>query len=288
MSFVGNFIGKSKDEFGKENIREAVTIILFSYAGMFSLFVFGTLRLVKSEIPAAVAIYSVFFVVLLNYIIFKIRKKTKFAAYVIVALVFILMLGIFSVIGKNGTGLYWYYIYPLFAIFLIGNRTGSIFSVILISVTAYFVIFPLDFMITYPKVILIRVVFTYLFVVVLTNIYEYTRVRIQKYSDKMYSEKSEYLEETLQQKEEMSAINEELKKTQEKTQEQAEEQRMLNEKLFAQSLKIETAKEETQRKNQELNQQNEEIQAINEYLDKSQQKILKQSEEYKILNSKLN
>ncbi len=218
---IKNITQKFKVEFGRENVREAIIVTLFSYTGMFALFLFGTLRLIHSELQKAIAIYTVFLIILINLIIFKKKKKIVFASYVVTSIIFILMFSIFSFIGKDGTGLYWYYTYPLFSILLLGNRKGTLSSLILIIITAYFVVYPIDFMIEYPHKILIRVVFTYLFVVVLTNIFEYTRFKTEKAFEKMYNDKSVYLDKTLQQQEEILSINDDLKKTQKKIQAQA-------------------------------------------------------------------
>jgi len=208
MNIFARIFGNTSSGFDKEKIRKVIIIRVFSYLAMISLIVFGTLRLVAGENTAAIFDYSIFTIIFLNFLFHIIAKKIKTPAYIVVSLVFILMLGIFLVIGKGGTGLYWYYIFPLFSIFLLGNKSGITYSLSLLAITIYFLIFPPEFAIRYPDGIITRIVFTYLLVLGLTATYEYVRYKTRKAFVKMYEEKSKYLDETIQQKEEILSINE--------------------------------------------------------------------------------
>ncbi len=208
---VWNLItGNFSDEYDKEHVRKTVTVNLFSLLAILSLLIFGTLRLKAGEMTAAFTDYGILTIILINFVYLRISKNIKVSAQVVVVLVFILMMAIFLIIGKNGTGLYWYYIFPLFSIFLLGNIWGGIYSALLMIITAYLLKNPPEFAIEYPQEIFGRVIFTYTLVLLLTIIYENVREKTRKAFVKMYSEKSEYLEETLLQKEEIMAINEQL------------------------------------------------------------------------------
>ncbi len=207
MNLLNTIIGYNKKEKDKEKIRKTIIINGFSYLAMFSMLFFGTSRLLNGEYTPAIVDYTIFMIAFANFLFFRIGKRLQVAAYVIVTLVFLLMLAIFAVIGKGGTGLYWYYVFPLFSIFLLGNIGGNIYSIILIILTALGLTFKPDFILEYPDGLLMRVVFTYSLVLALTSIYEYVRNRTQKAFLVMYEAKSNFLEETLQQKEEILSIN---------------------------------------------------------------------------------
>jgi len=200
----------SSNEFNKEESRKVIIIYIFSFLGLFSLILFGTKRLLQGETQAAIVDYSISGISLVILLFLKITKKVNIAAHATVFLVFILEFAIFAFIGKDGTGLYWMYLYPLFSIFLLGNKSGNIYSFLLIISIALGLHFKPDFIIKYPDNMLLRIIFTYSFVLALTNVYEYVRYKTHKAFVQMYEEKSNYLEETLQQKEEISSINERL------------------------------------------------------------------------------
>ncbi len=201
---------KTANEYGREESRKTVVINVFSFLTIFSLLLFGTKRLLNGEMTPAIVDYSIMTVALINALILKFAKKITLSAYVMVTLVFILEAAIFAVIGKGGTGIYWLYVYPLLAIFLLGNVAGSIYSLLLITLVGLGLHYEPDFIIQYPDNLLFRVVFTYLLVWISTVVYEYVRYRTRKAFLHMYEQKSNLLEETLQQKEEILTINEKL------------------------------------------------------------------------------
>lgn len=199
-----------KNDFNKEDVRKVIIINIFSFLGLFSLILFGTKRMLQGEVQAAIVDYSISGISLFILLFLKITKKVNISAHATVFLALILEIAIFAFIGKDGTGLYWMYLYPLFSIFLLGNKSGNIYSFFLIFLIALGLHFKPDFIIQYPSNMLLRIIFTYSFVLALTNVYEYVRYKTHRAFVKMYEEKSSYLEETLQQKEEISSINERL------------------------------------------------------------------------------
>jgi len=210
MSFLNNLTGDINKANDRESSRKIIMINIFSFLGLVSLVFFGTMRLLQGEVQAAVVDYGISSISLIILLFLRFTKRVNIAAHATVILVFILLLAIFAVIGKGGTGLYWMYLYPLFSIFLLGNKGGNIYSILLIISIAMGLYLEPDFMIQYPEGLLFRIVFTYSFVLALTNVYEYVRYKTHKAFVRMYEEKSNYLEETLQQKEEISSINERL------------------------------------------------------------------------------
>lgn len=221
MKFISKHIFKSEIIFGKEDSGKAIILELFSYLGMLYLLYFSVLRIFENDLKQAVIIFFIFTVIFSNFLYFKKKKNVKIAAHVTAVMMFGLMFLIFSVLGKFGTGLYWFFLYPLVVIFLLGNKIGNIYSLSLITITFIFLKLPADFMITYHKELHTRVLFIYLVVNILTSIYEYSKNKSIKAYNIMYKMQAELLDETIQQKEEIQSINEELYINQSKIQSQA-------------------------------------------------------------------
>ena len=266
--YIKNYIKNIFKTFIDEKVKQTVSIYFFSAVGLFSLLLFGIYGIIEG---AKSYTYTIFFFLLVTIAILlflKLTKKVKLASHLVVLLYLAFTLVIFADLGKNETGYFWSYIFPMVSIFLIGHRIATIYSVALaiaISIQIKYSVFELPN--TYNPNIATRYLFTYLVVVVLTDMFEYVKVITFKAFYKIYSEKVKLLKESEDQKEKVKML--------------AEEESTLNEELKQRNEEMESINNELESKQNLIEKQNKELASTIKVITQQQEKISEINEEVK-------
>lgn len=134
-----------------EDVRKTTLINIFAFCGMFYLLFYSYRMYLLGDYKLSY-IYIFFTVVIISMLIYlRYYRKIRFVSHVLVFSLFCLEL---FFLKRNGStllniksyyifpGIYWYYIFPPFSLFLLGRKTGSIYNIILISITLW--VFSLD------------------------------------------------------------------------------------------------------------------------------------------------
>jgi len=203
---TSNIDGKLYDE----KIRKAIMVNFFSLIGasvIFYFFIEGIVsqRYLYSSIVLAFLLMDIFV-----FVIHQIKKNTEFASFFIVISFFFLELLLLVYLGTAYTGLFWFYVFPAFSIFIIGRLFGTIISVILIFLGVVYINFPIPGYTIYESDISLRFVITFLVVLAMTFIVDIVRDKIHKALKMSNQYKKEYLKKILQQSKELKIQKNEL------------------------------------------------------------------------------
>jgi serine phosphatase RsbU (regulator of sigma subunit) len=143
----------------------------------------------------------------------------------------LLCLAVLIKIGEGITGLFWYYLFAPFSIFILGKYNGSIYILIVLIFSIILMNISPDFMTFYPTEIRGRFVISFLSVSIISFVFEAVREATYKKFIEADKAKTQLLIETIEQKEEILQQNEEIV-TQKETLEQ------INSELINQKNKI--------------------------------------------------
>lgn len=212
-NFVGRFLTANiKGEIFEGDVRKAIIVNIFSIVGILSLLYFLVGGVLNEKWTYSIII-AVFLLLTSGTLFFYQKSQnTKVASIIIVSLMLMLEILLFIKIGESTTGMFWFYLFPLLAFFILGNKKGLFFSIFLILVAIVLLYLDVENFTHYPAELHERFILTYIVTGLLAFIFEYIRNRTFVAFVSANQEKTEYLEETLQQKEEIQTQSEILAK----------------------------------------------------------------------------
>ncbi len=196
-----------------QNVIKAVIINVFSYLALTALgyyTYFGFTHLDEKGLPYSLAMGSFFSLTLVNLLIFRFKKKFVLASNFVVILMTLLAFALIIRLGSGITGLFWLYVYPSFAIFILGRVSGTIYTTFVFIGTVVLLKISPEFMIHYPTEIHSRFIFSYIIAASFPIIFEIVRHNTYKAFKIADAAKSEYLAQSLQQNEEIQTQKEQL------------------------------------------------------------------------------
>jgi|GEM_PF-1615488 len=119
-----------------------------------------------------------------------------FCSYLGLGIMYCLFLLLFVTGGVGGTGFMWYYTFPLLALFLLGARTGTIASFLLLAPTVVFLIVDCQSPegTLYSPSFAYRFVPSYITVVLFSYMYERNREKSQDIIEKAYQQQDTIIE----------------------------------------------------------------------------------------------
>ena len=192
-----------KGEVFDGNVRKAIIINLFSIVGILSLLYFLLGGILTQRWIYSTVIFIFLILTVGTLIMFQKLKNTKLASTIIVSLMLLLEIALLTKIGESITGLFWFYLFPMLALFMLGKKRGLFFSALLLILGIIFIKIDIKGLTHYPSNLHERFIITYLVTSLLAYIFENIRSTTFNAFITADKEKSEYLEETLQQKEEI-------------------------------------------------------------------------------------
>ncbi len=204
-NFIGKFLTANIDgENYDENVRKAVIITLFSIVGIISMMYFLAGGIIHHRYFYSIVIFFFMIFTMGTLFMFQKYKNTKLASIFIVTLMLLLEIALFTTIGESTTGMFWFYLFPMLAFFMLGRKTGIFFSSLLLIIAIILLKIEFDGVKKYPVILHERFIISYFVTGLLAYIFESIREITFEAFIKADKEKSEYLEETLQQKEEIA------------------------------------------------------------------------------------
>ena len=228
-----NYIIDLVKKINSEDKRKKFLIYFFTLSALLSLLIFGIKGFLEGRIAYTIILAVFFILALANLIIQKFFDTIKLSGHIMLLLMFLLELELFCSIGTGTSGLFWYYVFPPLAIAILGNKKGTIYSLILLVVMLIIYVLKPHFLTnTYPKEIIFRFILSYSVVIFLIYVFEYARYA----ATKAYLKN---LEDLKLKNEELSAAEEEL--------------RQANEELLVVNENIKAQKETIEKQNEKLN-----------------------------------
>jgi len=204
------FVGNIKVTFLDEKIRKAILINTFTILSCIILFLYSINYVFEKNYTRAI-ILSVFFILCFaNLIFFKIYKKYNLAGNLVVFFMALLAIVLLTYAGTGVTGLFWFYLFPFFAFFILGRKTATIYVVSLIIIAFFLLKFPFEFTTHYPLEVYSRFIISIIAESLFVYIFETIRERTHKAFIFADRKKNEFVNELRQQREEMLVHKDEL------------------------------------------------------------------------------
>lgn len=151
--------------------------------GASNCFVIGIISVLAGHYPHGISLLLAGASLSAPYIHMRKTGRDSYAAYHILTLFGTYLVYLFVTGGVEQTGLFWYYLYPIAALFLMGCRKGTVIMLTLFatSLGLYYLPLPLPFArAQYDNNMLLRFFVTSLSVFMLTLIYEKSRATAYK------------------------------------------------------------------------------------------------------------
>jgi diguanylate cyclase (GGDEF)-like protein len=209
------FYSLNLEKFGEDNdVHRRVYIIHFtmSLAIIFLLFL-GSVALYEKNIPLAVTDYLIALMVILNLVYLHNTKRIEVSILLGITMTacFFFWLLIYGGVGR--TAFVWYYTFPLYSVFVLGPKRGTIMAVLLIMAAVIFFAvdkhfptlaqYPMDFKIRFVPSYLIVALFSYLS----ENFRDRTQIKLKTAYDTMELKVQERTAELQEKNEQLQIVS---------------------------------------------------------------------------------
>ncbi|MHC1702312.1 MAG: SpoIIE family protein phosphatase [Tenuifilaceae bacterium] len=130
-----------------EDVRKVTLINLFALCGIFYLLFYShRMYVLGDHMLSYIYIYCILVIILMQ-IYLRLRKRIQIVSHVLA--IGLMCLEIFFLYRNGSTklnissyyifpGIYWYYIYPPFTLFMLGRKIGSLYNIALICISIFF------------------------------------------------------------------------------------------------------------------------------------------------------
>lgn len=181
----------------EEDIRKVSLLNSMNLVGFSFVTLFGLVSLLESQYSHGTILMGISCVVILNFVALKATCRYLLGTWVVLLLMFFLLLYLLISGGVSGSGLLWFYVFPLLAMFLLGPQLGTLISLSLLGIAAFLLYAPVsaDLIIEYPEALKSRFLASNIAVITMSFFYETNRFRSYTSLVKL-TEKFELLSQT--------------------------------------------------------------------------------------------
>jgi signal transduction histidine kinase/CheY-like chemotaxis protein len=197
--------------FESEPLRKTVIINLFSIIGIIFMIFYGIKTIIHFNIFYALIVLSFALLTSIVFFYLRITKKYKVTGYLLVTMLTILLHFFLIYGGEENTTFLWFYVYPIFSLFILGLRRGIYFIVFLLTSTLLLFYIDPDFMADYGSNLKSRFISTFIAVSLMAIIYEVVRKKTYKALIETNDKKTFYLNKVMEQQKEIITQSEKLK-----------------------------------------------------------------------------
>jgi len=169
-----NFFSLKLEKFGDDtDVHRRVYIVHFTMSlGIIFLLFLGAVALYEKNVPLAITDYLIALTVILNLVYLHNTKRINVSIFIgiIMTASFFFWLLVYGGVGQ--TAFVWYYTFPLFSVFVLGPKKGTVMAIILIAAAIVFFLlddyfpnmaqYPMDFKIRFVPSYLTVALFSYL------------------------------------------------------------------------------------------------------------------------------
>ena len=162
----------------EKNAEESLkiyVIYLFIFLGFIVLFGLGLKGLYTSQTPLTIFLLGGSLVLLLNFFYLKKTKNDVFSGYIILYLFFSLLVYLIYSGGVDNTGPLWIYCLPPLALSVHGLSRGVLNLILFLILISFILFYPHPSLLdtTYTFAYKIRIVLSFIVVIILSSVYEY-------------------------------------------------------------------------------------------------------------------
>lgn len=230
-----------------EDVRKATLINLFAVCGIaYLLFYSHRMWILGDPELSLIYIYCILVIILMQ-IYLRLRRRLLFVSHILV--IGLISLELFFLFRNGSTdlnlgsyyvfpGIYWYYIFPPFSLFMLGRKVGSIYNIALIGFTLLFFGTNLFDGHLYDKEFKIRLLSVYSAIFFFSFFFESIRSITFKAYEQTYNKKVKYLRVISDKNSTLKVTNQELSNLSEEFKTQNEYLKVLNKELVDQNEQI--------------------------------------------------
>lgn len=190
-----------------DNVRRAMILNFFSFIGISALLYFIPGGIINKHYVYALFLTIFLFLVVFNLYLLHKKHQISLSCHLLTIIQLLINSGLIFFVGTNSGSIFWAYLIPIVAAFLVGRKGLLVYSSI--QLLLIIIAFKTNLSVfNYPNEMFERLIFSYLVVSFLIYTFEYAREKTWEAFLIADKEKSEYLEETLMQKEEIQAQSE--------------------------------------------------------------------------------
>lgn len=230
-----------------EDVRKVTLINLFALCGIFYLLFYShRMWLLNDPKLSLIYIYCIIVIILMQ-VYLRLKKRIQFVSHILV--VGLMCLELFFLFRNGSTnlnlssyyvfpGIYWYYIFPPFTIFLLGRKVGSFYNIALVGFTIFF--FTTNYFDSqlYDREFKVRLLSVYSAIFFFSFFFESVRKITFDAFEKTYSKKIKYLKLISSKNIALRSANKELSQLSEEFKTQNDYLKVLNKELVDQNDKI--------------------------------------------------
>lgn len=154
---------------------------LYSMVAILFLLLFGFAALSREDTGFAIVIFGFAAATLLVYLTAWVTRRHGGTKHLLTILMGLLCLYLYYTGGTDNTGLYYYFVFPLVAMFLQGLPFGVVSVAMLLVMTGALELGALGFdTARYPDTLVVRVAAIYVILAMLTYLFEYFRMKAER------------------------------------------------------------------------------------------------------------
>ncbi|NLQ18117.1 GGDEF domain-containing protein [Marinomonas sp. M1K-6] len=175
------YVGKTDNVFS-ESTRRVFIINLFTSVGVLFTFPLGIVSLVNGQLVLGYSLLLIAFLYAMNHVYLRRTHNHALSGNFVIYPLYILMIYLVYTGGVKGTGHVWIYCIPAVSLFLHGMKRGLIelgFFTLALIITLFFTASHFDEF-GYDPALKSRILFSFIVVVFLSGIYEYSMSRFNQ------------------------------------------------------------------------------------------------------------
>lgn len=196
--------------FENEGVRRSLLVNLFAHIALLSVTGFMLKAFFDGKISYALILLTFFVLCLSVIFIVNFKKNYKISSVLMTSLMYLLSTVLIIVGGDQSTAILWVYSFPVVAFFSIGRKQGLYFAVLAFITFATLLFFEPIKIAEYTIAFKVRFTASYAVLNLLLYVYEYIREKTYNALQESNEKKTYYLNQVLQQKEEIIAQTEKL------------------------------------------------------------------------------
>ncbi len=165
-----------------EILRKVILIKLFSILGCIFLFSFGLVAILEKKVFLFLMDYSVGIFLILFLLWMKKTQNIIQAGYIATSVLSLFYLFLIALGGVNQTAYLWSFTFPIFTIFILGNRKGTVIcSIFILSVVCIFICgHHISYISKYSIDLIIRFIAVFILITIFVFLMEKIRKKIQQ------------------------------------------------------------------------------------------------------------
>ena len=184
--FTGGF-------FSHDNVEDSLKVYLiytFSLVGFIFIFILGLSGISSLSYESNIFLLGGSLFLLINVLYLKLTDNHLYAGYILLYLVFALILYLIYSGGYHDTGSLWVFALPPLALFIHGLKKGLMDIGVFLMIILFMFFYPKDYLLeaSYTTAFKVQIILSFLLLVFLSALYEYSKERSIKKMKKVQSD----------------------------------------------------------------------------------------------------